>query len=140
MYKTIAVPIDLAHTERLAKAIDTASDLGRHYGAQVIYIGVTASTPGAQAHNPTEYEDKLKAFAKAQGDEHGHGVHVHVVVSHDPAANLDSDLLAAVEEVGADLVVMASHEPGVVDHFWHLWPSHGGAMASHAKASVLVVR
>lgn len=140
MYKNIAVPVDLAHTERLAKAIDTASDLGRHYGAQVTYIGVTASTPGAQGHNPAEYEATLKAFAAEQGSMHGHGVHVHVVVSHDPAANLDSDLLAAVDEIGADLVVMASHAPGVADHFWHLWPSHGGAMASQSKASVFVVR
>lgn len=140
MYKNIAVPVDLAHRDRLAKAIDTASDIARHYGAQVTYIGVTANTPGSQSHTPAEYEAHLKDFADEQASAHGHGVHVHVVVSHDPAANLDHDLQQAVEAVGADLVVMATHQPGLADHFWHLWPSHGGAMATHAKASVFLVR
>ena len=140
MYKNIAVPVDLAHKDRLTKAIDTASDLARHYGAQVTYIGVTANAPGSQSHNAAEYEAHLKEFAEAQAKAHGHGVHVHVVVSHDPAADLDRDLQKAVEQLDADLVVMATHEPGLADHFWHLWPSHGGSMATHAKASVLLVR
>lgn len=140
MYKNIAVPIDLDHRERLTKAIDTASDLARHYGAQVTYIGVTANAPGRQGHNAAEYETRLKAFAEAQAKAHGHGVRVRVIVSHDPAADLDRELQQAVSELEADLVVMATHQPGVADRFWHLWPSHGGAMATHATASVLLVR
>lgn len=140
MYKMIAVPVDLAHADRLQKAVDTAGGLAKFYGAQVTYIGVTAATPGPEGHNPTEYRTHLDAFAAEQAKAHGIGVAAHAVVSHDPAANLDRDLLGAVEAIGADLVVMASHEPGAADRFWHLWPSHGGAMATHAKASVFVVR
>ena len=43
----------------------------------------------------------------------------------------------AVHETGADLVVMASHIPGIADA---IWPSHGGRLASHADVSVFVVR
>ena len=137
MYTKIMVPIDLAHTDRLAKAIDTASALARSFGATVTYAAVTANAPGALGHTPAEFEARLKAFADGQGQTHDHPVATHVVVSNDPAAELDAELLQAVDETGADLVVMASHIPGVVDHFW---PSHGGAMARQAHVSVMLVR
>jgi len=140
LYKKIAVPVDLAHTDKLDKAINVAADMAKLYGADVTYISVTAATPGPGGHNPQEYEQKLQQFADEQGRSHGQKVTAHVVVSHDPATDLDKSLLEAVEETNADLVVMASHEPGFVDQFWHIWPSHGGAMAKQAKASVFVVR
>ena len=140
MYKKIAVPVDLAHTNKLGKAIDVAADVAKLYGADVTYIGVTAATPGPEGHTPQEFEKNLQQFADEQGKAHGQKVAAHAVVSHDPATDLDKSLLKAVEEIGADLVVMASHEPGFVDQFWHIWPSHGGAMAKQAKASVFVVR
>jgi nucleotide-binding universal stress UspA family protein len=59
------------------------------------------------------------------------------LTSHDPAADLDPTLLKAVEETGADLVVMASHVPGLTDY---IWPSNGGTVARRAKVSVMVVR
>ena len=43
----------------------------------------------------------------------------------------------AAEELGADLVVMATHVPNLTDY---IWASHGGHLASHAKASVFLVR
>jgi len=140
VYKKIAVPVDLAHSDKLQKAIGVAADLARLHDAQVTYIGVTAATPGPGGHNPDEYRAHLDAFAAEQAKAQGIGVATHAVVSHDPAADLDRSLLKAVEDIGADLVVMATHAPGIADHFWHLWPSHGGAMAKQAKASVFLVR
>ena len=46
-------------------------------------------------------------------------------------------LRKAIEEVGADLVVMATHIPGAAEH---LFASHGGSVAAHAKISVFLVR
>ena len=45
--------------------------------------------------------------------------------------------LKAVEEQKADLVVMQSHVPNLTDY---IWPSNGGTVASHSRASVFVVR
>ncbi|MGD8310649.1 MAG: hypothetical protein PVG98_14530 [Chromatiales bacterium] len=45
--------------------------------------------------------------------------------------------MEAVDDIGADLVVMASHIPDVVDY---IWPSNGGKVAGHSDASVFVVR
>ncbi len=137
MFQTIMVPVDLEHAALLEKALGVAADLAAHYDATACYVGVTANTPGRLAHTPEEYARKLEAFAQAQAGRHGHRATSKAVVSHDPAVDLDHKLLDAVDESGADLVVVASHIPGIADA---IWPSHGGRLASHAKASVLVVR
>ncbi|MGC9370815.1 MAG: universal stress protein [Paracoccaceae bacterium] len=137
MYSNIMVPVDLRHLDRLGKALKTAADLARHYGAKVCYVGVTAETPGALAHNPEEYAAKLADFAAAQSAEHGIEATSKPLASHDPAIDLDHTLREAAEEIGSDLVVMATHMPNVTDY---IWPSHGGRLATHSDASVFLVR
>jgi nucleotide-binding universal stress UspA family protein len=137
LYKKIAVPVDLSHVEKIEKSLKTAADLSKHYKIPVVYIGITASTPSAVARTPAQYTEKLEEFAAAQSERHGHETAAKACVSHDPAIDLDSTLLAAVKETGADLVVMASHIPDLTDY---VWPSHGGSLASHSDASVFVVR
>ena len=136
MFKKIMVPVDLAHTETLEPALAAAADLARHWGIPVCYVSVGSSAPGALAHNPAEFAAKLAAFAERQASR-GHETSTEAVISHDPSADLEDKLLAAVETVGADLVVMASHVPGLAEH---LWPSNGGKIASHARCSVMIVR
>lgn len=137
MFRRIMAPIDLSHADRLSRALDVAADAAKHYGAELIYVGVTASTPSAVAHNPQEYERKLKDFADRSGEAHGIATAAKTYVSHDPGSDLDDTLLKAIREIGADLVVMASHVPGLQDY---LWPSNGGKIASHADISVFIVR
>ncbi|MDH3666620.1 MAG: universal stress protein [Paracoccaceae bacterium] len=137
MYKKIMIPVDLAHVERLEKALATAADLSRHYGIPVCYVGVAPNTPGPLAHNPSEFAQKLEAFGAEQAAARGLEATTKAYASHDPTTDLDDTLLSAVEETGADLVVMASHIPDIVDY---VWPSNGGKIASHSDASVFVVR
>ncbi|MCE8419669.1 universal stress protein [Rhodovulum sulfidophilum] len=137
MFKKILVPIDLAHAEALKRSCDVAGDLARHYGIGVTYVAVTAPQPGRLARSPEEYRKKLEAFARAEAETHGHLADARVIVCSDPAAELDAALMDALKEVGADLVVMASHLPGVAER---IWPSHGGRLAGHARVSVLLVR
>lgn len=137
MFKTLMVPVDLVHAARLKRALTVAADLAGLYDAEICYVAVTAPTPGPAAHNPQEFAAKLDAFATEQGTVHGRKTRSHSIVSHDPAIDLDRTLLKAREEIGADLVVMASHVPGIGDF---LFPSHGGRMAQHAGVSVMVVR
>lgn len=137
MYKKIMVPVDLAHADKLAQALDTAANLSKLYQAPVTYVGVTASTPGPLGHNPAEYDQKLSAFAARQAGIHGIETGSLTVVSHDPTTDLDDALIRTVRETGSDLVVMATHIPNVVDH---VWPSNGGKLATHTDASVFLVR
>ena len=137
MFKKIMTPVDLAHQGDLKKALQCTADLAKHYGAEVVYVGVTAPTPGPTAHTPHEFAERLQAFVSDQAEEHGIKAGADTVISHDPTTDVDDALLKAVKETGADLVVMASHVPNVLDY---IWPSNGGKMAEHADCSVMVVR
>ena len=137
MYKKIMVPFDLAHLDRLDKALTTAADLAMHYNAALHYVGVTASQPGSVAHNPAEYAEKLNAFAKEEAAKRGLEATSQAYTSHDPAVDLDDTLMKAVADSGSDLVVMASHLPGAGEY---IFASNAGYLASHAGISVFVVR
>lgn len=137
MYKRLMAPVDLNHIPALGKALRVAADLSRHCDAPACYVGVTSPQPSRLAHNPAEYADRLRAFAREQANAGGHAATSHAMTSHDPSIDLERALLRAVDETGADLVAVASHVPGLADRFW---PSNGGSLARHAKASVRVVR
>jgi len=131
------IPVDLEHVDQLEKALKTAADLANNYNIIACYVGVTAPSPSAIAVNPKAFANKLEEFAHQQAAAHGHATEARAYMSHDPTCDLDDTLLKAVDEVGADLVVMASHIPSLIDY---IWPSNGGKIASHAAASVFVVR
>lgn len=137
MFKLMMVPVDLQHIEPLSKALGVAAGLAKLYSIPVCYVGVANEQPSSIAHNPAEYEKKLQAFAASQAAEHGHSADCRTFVGHDLVADVDDVLLKAVATIGADLVVMASHVPTIVDY---VWPSNGGKIAAHSNASVFVVR
>ena len=137
MFAKILVPVDLGHLDRLGKALTVAAAEARVHGARVIYMGVTEETPGAVARTPEEYGEKLAAFAAKQASEHGIEAEAMPIMSIDPAAEINKLILKAVKDSGADLVVMASHPPRMLD--WIL-PSHGGHVAEHADVSVFIIR
>lgn len=137
MFSKIMVPVDLRHVDRMQKALAVAADLARLYSVGICYVGVTSPEPSDLGHRPEEFAEKLDSFAKGQADMHGQATTSHMVVSHDPTAELDDSLQDAVRQTGADLVVMASHLPNVTDH---IWASHGGTLAMHSSASIMLVR
>ena len=138
MYSKIMVPVDLAHAQGLEKALATAADLAKHYAIPVCYVGISAATPGAVAHNPEEFAAKLDAFAQAQAEARGLAqVSAAPYVTHDPTIDLDPTLLRAVKEQGCDLVVMQSHVPGIAEY---LFASNAGHVATHSDVTVMVVR
>ncbi|WP_366657583.1 universal stress protein [Fodinicurvata sp. EGI_FJ10296] len=137
MFKTIMVPVDLFHAGTLDKALATAAGLARQFDATAVYVGVTSSAPSEVAHNPQEFQAKLDAFAAEQAAKHGISAKAQALVSHDPTTDLDRTLAKAVGDIGADLVVMASHVPGMTEH---LINSNAGWMAAHLDVSVFVVR
>lgn len=137
MYNKIMVPVDLAHADKLEKALATAADLSKHYKASVCYVGVTAAAPSEVAHTPEEFAEKLKSFAAEQAEKRGIEIETTTITSHDPARDLDDALGDAIRAHGADLVVMASHVPTFADH---IFASNAGYLASHVNTSVFIVR
>jgi nucleotide-binding universal stress UspA family protein len=139
MYQKILVPVDLAHLDKIPKTLNTAIDMAKHYQASLCYVTVTNSTPGAAAHNPKELADKLREFAEEQGKSHGIQTESRVLESVDTAVELDKILLGAIKDTKADLVIMASHAPGLGDTL-HLLRSNGAEIVKHSDISVFVVR
>ncbi|SFR61158.1 Nucleotide-binding universal stress protein, UspA family [Marinobacter daqiaonensis] len=139
MYSKILVPVDLAHKEKMSKALDTATDIAKHYQAKLCYVSVTNTTPSAAAHNPGELAKKLAAFADEQSQAHGVKAESKVIETADTAVELDKKLVEAIKESGADLVVMASHSPGIGDKL-HILHSNGANIVRHSDVSVFVVR
>ena len=137
MFNRIMVPVDLAHVDKLERALRCAADLAQQYNATLIFVGVAAATPGSVAHTPREFAQTMADFAAEQGASRGVAGEGLALTSHDPSTDLDPTLLKAIEDTGADLVVMASHVPNLTDY---LWPSNGGTVAKRAKVSVMVVR
>lgn len=137
MFQKILAPVDLAHVDALKRALDAAAALAQKFDASIVYVGVAAAAPSALAHTPAEYAAKLDAFAAEQAAAHGIATSAKAYVSHDPATDVSATVLAAIPELGADLVVMATHVPTLADH---LWPSHGGRIATETDISILLVR
>lgn len=139
MYSKILVPVDLAHLEKLSKALNTAIDIARHYKATLHYVTVTNTTPSSAAHNPRELEAELRRFAEEQGKDHGIDTSCSVIATPDTAVELDRRLVEAIKTTGSDLIVMASHVPGIGDrlHFIH---SNAANIVRETDISVFVVR
>jgi len=137
MFKHIMVPVDLAEPDKVGRALSVAADLARHYGAPMTLVSVSGGLQGKVSHSHEEYGRRLAAFAekiaRAEAVEVGslnYGV-------PDPSVEVDHKLMQAIDDLGADLVVMATHQPGWLDYIVN---SHGGRLASHAPISVFVVR
>lgn len=137
MYATIVVPVDLAHTDKFDKALSTATDLAKHYSARLCFVGVTASAPRSVARDPEAFAQALDTFAAKESAKRDIDITTMTITSPDPAGDLDDTLRHAVEHLGADLVVMASHVPGFGAH---VFASNAGYLASHTSISIFIVR
>lgn len=137
MFKKILSPIDLAHVEKLEKALTVTSEMARAYGAEVCFISVTGSSPGALGRTPEESKRHMAEFAAAQAEKFGIQTSSRVIISPDPSVDMNRNLAAAVRDSGADLVVMATHPPGISDY---IWSGHGAHLAAHSEASVMLIR
>lgn len=138
MFRKILVPVDLAHLDSLERALDVAAEMSKQHDSPIVYVGVTGTEPTEVARTPEEHAEKMEEFARRQSHKYTlHGAEGLSRVSHDRAVELDSVLMKTIEETGADLVIMASHRPGLLEH---VFPSNAGYLASHAKVSVFVVR
>lgn len=137
MFSKIMVPVDLVHKDTLQKALDVAGDMAKLYGATIDVVSVGGELPGQLGHNPHEFGDRLQGFADELREKYGVTVKADPMMAHDPAVETTAELMKGIEKIGADLVIMASHQPGFLEH---IFSSHGGYVAQHAKVSVFVVR
>lgn len=136
MYKTILVPIDMAHVVEGKMTIDAAVENAAE-DAKIILLNVVEEVPNwAAIQLPPDIIDKSMQAAhdelKAIGTASGRSMEVVVRSGHSYNTILDT-----AEEKNADLIIIASHRPGLQDYFLG---STAAKVVRHAKCSVLVVR
>ncbi len=136
MYKTILVPIDMAHVVEGKSIIDVAIEHAAE-GARIVLLNVVEDIPNwAAIELPADIIDKslqaaadeLKAIASASG----RSMEVEARTGHSYNTILD-----VADEKAADLIIIASHRPGLQDYFLG---STAAKVVRHANCSVLVVR
>ena len=136
MYKNILVPIDTGHIVEGKSIIDMAVQHAAD-DAKITLLNVVEDIPNWAAVNlPADLIDKsidtvqseLKAIVNASGIK----MDVEVRTGHSYNTILD-----VAEEKNADLIIVASHRPGLQDY---LMGSTAAKVVRHATCSVLVVR
>lgn len=138
MYGRIIVAIDMARLERADKAVRTAAELGKALDAEVWLLAVTGKAkPHDGSRDAEAFGRRLEEFASAQGNALGVTFRTRVIRTADAYSDLKKRLFEAIDELGADLLIVTSHVPGFTDHVLR---STSAAMARHAKCSVFVVR
>jgi universal stress protein F len=136
MFKTILVPIDMAHVVEGKANIDIAAQYANS-GAKVILLNVVEDIPGwAAAELPADLlensRQQIKTELKAIANASGMKMDVEVRSGHSYKTILD-----VAKEKQADLIVIASHRPGIQDYFLG---STAAKVVRHAECSVLVIR
>ena len=137
MFTHIMVPYNLAEKHKWAKSIKVAGDLARHYGAKVTLVSIGHGAGGGLPKPAEDHARLLEAYAAQIAQVEGVTVQSQAYDVMDPSGEVDHKLIEAIDDIGADLVVMATHKPGWIEY---LFSSHGGRMASRAPVSVFVVR
>lgn len=137
MFSHIMVPVDLHMPPEVSKALSVTAEIAKWQGAKVSLVSVTGYDVTEPHHTLDSIRDELATLAGRLHDAGVADVETFNVTSLGGGADVDSKLVQAAEQVGADLVVIGTHAPRLTDH---VFSSHAGHLTKHAKMSVLAVR
>lgn len=136
MYKSILVPIDLTHRDIGVAMVKRATALADE-GAKITLLHVIGDIPAyAQSYLPEgqlqenleETKKTLAALAQTNG------IAADAIVRY---GNASPVILDEADELGCDLIIIASHHPGIKDY---LMGSTASRVVRHADCSVLINR
>ncbi len=139
MYKNILVPIDLAQPAGGSEAVALAGRLCESSDAKIRLLYVIPEVPKfVTAELPSDSYDKARAFAEAGlrrfADQGNLPPEVEKIVR---VGHPYPEILAIAKDSGTDLIIVASHKPGLGDYFLG---SVAAKVVRHAQCSVLVQR
>lgn len=136
MFKSVLVAVDLAHGARGKELLNKAASLMDGGGAMhVVYVMdnppgyVMVDLPeGIMEKKRKEAVEELRAIVTAAGLKASVEIRL---------GNPGNGILEAAEANGCDVILIASHKPGLEDYFLG---STAGRVVRHAQCSVLVLR
>lgn len=136
LYKSILIPVDLGNVENIDSLIDHAAAY-RNSDSTITLLNVVEDIPtwaavelprGTLDKSVRSAAEKLKTLAASSSIE----VEVEVRVGHPYKT-----ILEVAEEKNAELIIVASHQPGLQKYFLG---STAAKVVRHATCSVIVVR
>lgn len=136
MFKTILLPVDLAHLDEAQKTLGFALAMMSE-NTEIIMLYVIEDIPNWSDINlPPDFMEKsmqsaretLQSVAATTDKE----VKIEILSGH-----AYSTILKEAEAVNADLIILSSHKPGLKEYFIG---SNTTKVVSHANCSVVVVR
>jgi nucleotide-binding universal stress UspA family protein len=136
--QTIVVGYD--ETEPAKRALERAADLVGAFGSKLIVISVApVLTPsgghGSGGPDPTDPPEKhSEELAHAREYLDGRGVSAEYVAAVGPPAD---GIVATAEEHGADLIVVGTREPSMLERL--VGSSVSQSVSHHAHCDVLIV-
>ncbi|MDO6459595.1 universal stress protein [Granulosicoccaceae sp. 1_MG-2023] len=140
-YDNILVPVDLAHASSWRKALPEAVAFALRHQSQLHLMTVVpdADIPAIAVHLPDNIDQKIRrkgqeALEQLSQREIPQDLSSRTVVAQ---GRVDKQILRVAAEVGADLIVMASHRPKTSDY---LFSANAAYVTRHAACSVMVVR
>ena len=136
MYRHIIIPIDLADAGKGTPMIEAANNLAGP-DTHITVLNVMEDIPGYVAMElPSGIAEQNKAQSLQTLTElvEKSGLKAEVEVR---SGHPYQTILAAAEDKGADLIIVASHKPGLQDY---LLGSTTARVVRHAACSVLVIR
>ncbi len=138
MYKNILIAVDLVHPDQAKRLLERGRKL-LDDGGSVKLLHVLEEVPAyALAALPRDLGEKRRAEATAElrrmADRLGADADVGVEVRAGPPS---SKILESAAQGGCDLIMIASHNPGLSDYFIG---STASRVVRHAQSSVLVMR
>jgi nucleotide-binding universal stress UspA family protein len=141
MFKTILLPIDLSEESSWKTALPTAILHARGEGGSLTLLTVVPSF--GESIVGTYFPEGFAEKATAQAEQELEAFRTAHVLSDIPSkalvrrGTIYDEILDAAKDIGADLIVMASHRPKLQDY---LLGPNAARVVRHAKQSVLVVR
>lgn len=136
MYKNILIPVDMSHSDRAEPMIEAAGKLGGG-NAEITLITIIEDAPSyvmVQLPEDVLEEETANARQALEALAAKAGVAANVEIGRGRA---HSAILAHAERGGADLIIVASHKPGMQDF---LLGSTAARVVRHAGCSVFVLR
>ncbi|MBL4610085.1 universal stress protein [Halopseudomonas sp.] len=142
MYKKILLPIDLNHEQSWTKALPTALQLCRDYGASLHIVTVIPDfgLPLVGGFFPREYTEKAEAAVTQRLKEFvleniPEEVQVQRIVTDGKAYEA---ILRVAKQLKVDLIVMASHKRKRAEDY--ILGTNAMRVVQQSKRSVMVVR
>lgn len=141
MYQQILLPIDLNQESSWEKALPVVLEFCRTFGSNLHVMTVVPDFGMAMVSQyfPESYETRMledanKALHGFVREHVPQGITVqHIVAQGTPY----HEILRIAEEIGCDLIAMASHRPELKDY---LIGPNAARVVRYAKCSVLVIR